>query len=391
MNKQLIDSSTSEESLWSLAIQESLTFFEYLVLLKHPNSSSRIALHVLQISPDYDFEDPEEQELDGLDEWVRRLSPVGYYEYGVLFDAAVNTPFQFNTEQVVELDRWLLGLAEESEIEEGVCSNPFADLVAYSIQNYILELTNQSPEGLRHLVDFVKSVVGQSVGCVNDHGEGNLAISLDWCDEFIQILMVKLSEFNEPTVEVKATLESLKKYEYENVRAAVAGDLKTPVTSLVILAQDENKRVRYAVAGNPNTPVETLETFAEDEFDDVCAAVAGNPKTPATTLVTLTQSKDKAVRYAVAGNPNTSVEILVTLAKDEGKWVRYAVAGNPNTPVEILVTLAQDQDDWVRKAVSSNPNTPVEILVTLAQDLDDWVRKAVSSNPNYLQGEQLSE
>jgi hypothetical protein len=210
VNKYLVDSSTSEEFLWSSVIQEQLTFFEYLVLLKHPNSSSRIALHVLQCEPDYEFDDPQESELDGLDEWVRRIFPVGEYEYGVLFDAAINTRFQFNTDQVLELDRWLLGMAEESQIDGGVCSNDFADLLTYSIQYDILQLSNQSPEGLRHLVDFVKSVVGQSLACVNEHGEGNLVISLDWCEEFIQILMVKLSEFNEPTVEVEATLESLK-------------------------------------------------------------------------------------------------------------------------------------------------------------------------------------
>ena len=210
MNKQLIDSSTPEELLWSVVTQESLTFFEYLLALKHPNSSSRIALHVLQSEPDYEFDDPEEPELDGLDEWVRCLFPVGYYEYGVLYDAAINTHSEFNADQVIEIDKWLLGLAEESEIDGGVCSNPFADLVAYSIQNDIIQLSNQSAEGLRYLVDFAKSVVGQSVACVSEHGEGNLVISLDWCEDFMDLLLVKLNEFNEPTFEVESTLESLK-------------------------------------------------------------------------------------------------------------------------------------------------------------------------------------
>ena len=199
MNKQLIDSSTPEELLWSVVTQESLTFFEYLLALKHPNSSSRIALHVLQSEPDYDFDDPEEQELDGLDEWVQRLFPVGHYEYGVLYDAAINTPSEFNADQVIEIDKWLLRLAEDSEIDEGICSNPFADIVAYSIQYDILQLSNQSPEGLRHFVEFVKSVVAQSVTCVNNHGEDSLAISLDWCEEFIHVLLARLNEFNEPT------------------------------------------------------------------------------------------------------------------------------------------------------------------------------------------------
>lgn len=210
MNKFVADSTSSEDLLWSVVTQESLTFFEYLLALKHPNSSSRIALHVLQVDPDYDFDDPQEIEPDGLDEWAQRLFPVGHYEYGVLYDAAINAPFEFNADQVIELDKWLLGLAEDSEIEEGICSNPFADLVAYSIQYDILQLSNQSPEGLRHLVDFIKSVVVQSVACVNDHGEDNLVISLDWCEDFIQVLLDKLNEFNEATAAVEEVLESLK-------------------------------------------------------------------------------------------------------------------------------------------------------------------------------------
>ena len=64
-------------------------------------------------------------------------------------------------------------------------------------------------------MDFAKSVVGQSVACVSDHGEGNLVISLDWCEDFMDLLLVKLNEFNEPTFEVEATLESLKSISWQ--------------------------------------------------------------------------------------------------------------------------------------------------------------------------------
>jgi predicted DNA-binding WGR domain protein/pentose-5-phosphate-3-epimerase len=230
----------------------------------------------------------------------------------------------------------------------------------------------------------------------------------------------------------KPILAALGKDRYAHVRFSVAGNSRTPVSTLDALANDKdtsewdvsedtrevfdfyglsfcrksdirrNSKVgrlpsslqgllsaeswyRRSVARNPNTTGVFLETLAKDKDEDVRCAVADNPSTPVALLEALAQDKGKAVRRAVAKNPNTPGVVLEALAKDPDQgWfsVQNSVVNNPNTPVAVLEALAKHKDKDVRAAVARNPSAPVALLETLATDEDPYVRRSVGGNRN---------
>ncbi len=87
-------------------------------------------------------------------------------------------------------------------------------------------------------------------------------------------------------------LATLARSEEAKVRAAVAERPTTPLTSLLLLAQDVSPAVRAGVARNrrPDMPVEMRQDLAKDKSSEVVYAVIENPATPDAVLAKLTRS-----------------------------------------------------------------------------------------------------
>jgi hypothetical protein len=95
-------------------------------------------------------------------------------------------------------------------------------------------------------------------------------------------------------------LATLARSEEAKVRAAVAERPNTPLTSLLLLAQDVAPAVRAGVARNQRAdlPVEMRQDLAKDKSSEVVYALIDNPATPDSILSKFTRSFHRD--YAVA-------------------------------------------------------------------------------------------
>ena len=95
-------------------------------------------------------------------------------------------------------------------------------------------------------------------------------------------------------------LASLARSEEAKVRAAVAERPNTPLTSLLLLAQDISPAVRAGVARNPrpDLPVELRQDLARDKSPEVIYALIENAATPDSILSKFTRSFHRD--YAIA-------------------------------------------------------------------------------------------
>jgi len=191
-------------------------------------------------------------------------------------------------------------------------------------------------------------------------------------------------------------LESLSREDGFFIRWTVASNPSTPMRILRRLWRDEGEdwNVRTSVAENPSISKNFLLEILDESKklkrnrSRYVSAIAGNRKTPVDVLVVLAKDKDKWVRTVVAENTNTPQETLRVLALErlpKGKYitetnVRAAVAGNPLCPVDLLESLAKDKSAGIRWRVAGNPSTNAETLMLLARDSDEDVRGAVQSN-----------
>jgi hypothetical protein len=80
------------------------------------------------------------------------------------------------------------------------------------------------------------------------------------------------------------------------------------------------------------TSPERLEQLSHHSSDFVRAYVAGNPNTSITTLNKLSRDRDWFVRTYVAQNIKTSADVLYNLAQDDCESLRRWVSWHPNTP-----------------------------------------------------------
>jgi hypothetical protein len=87
-------------------------------------------------------------------------------------------------------------------------------------------------------------------------------------------------------------LGALARSEEAKVRSAVAERPNTPLTCLLLLAQDVSPAVRAGVARNPRAdmPIEVRQDLAKDKSPEVVYALIENPATPESILGKLTRS-----------------------------------------------------------------------------------------------------
>lgn len=85
-----------------------------------------------------------------------------------------------------------------------------------------------------------------------------------------------------------------------------------------------------------------LDAYAHDPRWSIRAEVARNLRTSVSTLRRLSRDASAAVRSAVAGNRKTDRLTLLALALDGDPEVIDAVASNPNTPASVILRLIDD-------------------------------------------------
>ena len=95
-------------------------------------------------------------------------------------------------------------------------------------------------------------------------------------------------------------LATLARSDQLKIRAAVGERVRTPLTSLLILASDESPAVRAGVARNPRVdmPVEMREALAQDKSAEVLLALIECPAVPEKILSRLARSWNREVASA---------------------------------------------------------------------------------------------
>lgn len=108
------------------------------------------------------------------------------------------------------------------------------------------------------------------------------------------------------------------------IRTAVGERAQTPLTTLIVLANDESPWVRAAVARNPrpDIPVEVRETLAQDKSVEVLRALVDCPTVPDNVLAKLARSWHREVASA-AKERQRSLKTSGAVASAVGQ-VRFA-------------------------------------------------------------------
>ncbi|MEM0550166.1 MULTISPECIES: hypothetical protein [Aeromonas] len=135
-----------------------------------------------------------------------------------------------------------------------------------------------------------------------------------------------------------------------NVRAAIAGNHNTPLSTLAFLSEDPIDLVRVNVALNSNCPVELLERLVVDPDIMVRKSAVAHPKVSGSLLESAFEKNEPYMRWSIASNPNCTSAMLERLAGDrETEATRFAVMGNPNAKIELLLQIVCfDEDRDVR-------------------------------------------
>ncbi len=137
------------------------------------------------------------------------------------------------------------------------------------------------------------------------------------------------------------------------------------------------------IAGDAHASQKTLETLARKGDESVRAAAAGNKRTPLATALALVDDEEADVRAAVARRHDLPPEIVEKLARDEDAGVRVVIARRHKLSAEIWSALADDADAGVRLAVAKNHHAPPETVSALAKSSDERVSDEAKANPKY--------
>lgn len=149
---------------------------------------------------------------------------------------------------------------------------------------------------------------------------------------------------------------------------------KTPIATLVRLAESSNVLMRYTVAQNPRLPLEQLCMLAEDSSTEVIKKVISNPATPFALVAKLAQTQHELVLASLTSRPDVLQQVLLTLVTHPNPSVQIALAQNVYTPIDVLQTYVTHEDIFVRKSVAQNPALSVAMVEQLAKDTEPSVR-----------------
>ncbi|MEH1987065.1 HEAT repeat domain-containing protein [Nostoc sp.] len=185
--------------------------------------------------------------------------------------------------------------------------------------------------------------------------------------------------------------------DHNDVLRSIAGNPRTPIEALEILARREfisatpdprsfippttDDSIVRSLAYNPSLTPQLLGILVQDPCVEVRVCLVRHPNLTEALWLQLAEDTEISVREAVA-TINAPVSVLELLAQDEQVEVRIKVATNPNTPISVLQVLAGDENSSIRTAAASNYNLPETILTQLANDEKVEVRRAVAQNPN---------
>lgn len=123
-----------------------------------------------------------------------------------------------------------------------------------------------------------------------------------------------------------------------------------------------------------------LDAYSHDPRWSIRAEVARNFRTAISTLRRLSRDASAAVRSAVAGNRKTDRLTLVALAMDDDPEVIDAVASHPDTPAQVVVRLVGDVNppsdrSVLRWALGTRSHVPDVIIQRLLASDDPVVRR----------------
>lgn len=128
------------------------------------------------------------------------------------------------------------------------------------------------------------------------------------------------------------------------------------------------RAAREFYAGNERTRLEVLRVLAEEHGESIRARVAINKNADETLLRALAEDPDPEVRRAVVHNVKCPADVLDVLSKDGTKEVRKSVAMCHRTPLAALERLVRDRVQFVRGAALTNPVWPREDLERLGAE-----------------------
>ncbi|MEH1999377.1 MAG: hypothetical protein V7L00_11620 [Nostoc sp.] len=212
-----------------------------------------------------------------------------------------------------------------------------------------------------------------------------------------QIVLSTQNSGNTPNQTVDM-LKSAFPGDHNDVLRSIAGNPRTPIEALEILARREfigatpdprsiippttDDNIVRSLAYNPSLTPQLLGILVQDPCVEVRVYLVRHPNLTEGLWLQLAEDTEISVREAVAATINAPVSVLELLARDEQVEVRIKVATNPNTPITVLQILAGDENSSLRTAAASNSNLPETILTQLANDEKVEVRRAVAQNPN---------
>jgi hypothetical protein len=177
---------------------------------------------------------------------------------------------------------------------------------------------------------------------------------------------------------VPSTLLQLAQDSEQSVRRSIAANPHSSQEVLDQLAMDSDPLIAESLAQHSQASADLLSSAALNPAWTVKVAVAGNIKTPVGTLISIAElfssinSIDSfPLRKAIAQNPNTPDFLLSRcLVTDDSpsrqEQILLHLSYHLNTPDELLDVLADHEDAMIQENIVNHPNLHHPTLVKLA-------------------------
>lgn len=169
-----------------------------------------------------------------------------------------------------------------------------------------------------------------------------------------------------PTATLAETMTAYYRLERQ-AREFFAGNERTRLDVLRVLAEERGETIRARVAINKSADEPLLRTLAEDPDPEVRRVVAHNFKCPPDVLDALSRDAVREVRKSVGMCHRTPLPALERLVRDPVRFVRGAAMTNPVWPREDLERLgAEFRETTEEEGLAANVNLPPEMLREIA-------------------------